>query len=153
MAKFVYKLQNVLNIKYKVETQTKTAYAEANRKLSEEQEKLEHMIIIKKQLEDHYRELASGVLKPRELMEAKRAIDYQREIIKNQLIEIRVAEKNLEIARVRLSEAVKDRKTHEKLREKSFEEFLVELSDEEKKEIDELVSYRFSASDENVKEK
>ena len=39
---------------------------------------------------------------------------------------------------------MKDRKTHEKLREKAFENFLMELSDQEKKEIDELVSYKYS---------
>ena len=81
-------------------------------------------------------------------VDTRKAIDYQRERIKGQLVEIRVAEKNFEMARIRLNEAVKDRKTHEKLREKAFEEFLVELSQEENKEIDQLVSYRFSADKE-----
>lgn len=153
MAKFVYKLQNVLEIKNKMERQAKSVYAEANQKLNREQEKLEHMIIEKKRLEDHYRELATGTLAPIELMEARRAIDFQRDRIKTQLVEIRVAEKNLELARARLSEAVKERKTHEKLRENAFEEFLAELSAEEKKEIDEVVSYRFGAEKEDIKEK
>lgn len=152
MAKFVYKLQNVLEIKNKMERQAKSVYAEANRKLNMEQEKLEQMIIEKKRLEDHYRELATGTLAPIELMEARRSIDFQRELIKNQIVEIRVAEKNLELARARLSEAVKERKTHEKLRENAFEEFLAELSAEEKKEIDEVVSYRFGAEKEDIKE-
>lgn len=152
MAKFVYKLQNVLEIKNKMERQAKSVYAEANRKLNMEQEKLEQMIIEKKRLEDHYRELATGTLAPIELMEARRSIDFQREHIKTQLVEIRVAEKNLELARARLSEAVKERKTHEKLRENAFEEFLAELSAEEKKEIDEVVSYRFGAEKEDIKE-
>ena len=43
---------------------------------------------------------------------------------------------------------MKDRKTHEKLREKAFENFLIELSAQEKKEIDELVSYRYGAGSE-----
>lgn len=152
MAKFVYKLQNVLEIKNKMERQAKSVYAEANRKLNMEQEKLEQMIIEKKWLEDHYRKLATGTLAPIELMEARRSIDFQRELIKNQIVEIRVAEKNLELARARLSEAVKERKTHEKLRENAFEEFLAELSAEEKKEIDEVVSYRFGAEKEDIKE-
>lgn len=152
MAKFVYKLQNVLEIKNKMERQAKSVYAEANRKLNMEQEKLEQMIIEKKRLEDHYRELATGTLAPIELMEERRAIDFQRELIKTKLVEIRVAEKNLELARARLSEAVKERKTHEKLRENAFEEFLAELSAEEKKEIDEVVSYRFGAEKEDIKE-
>lgn len=143
MAKFVYRLQNVLEIKNKMEAQAKSNYASAAQKVYDAQEKLELMVQQKRALEDHYRELANGILDPTEMMEAKRAIDFQKELIKGQLVELKVAEKNLEIARVRLTEAVKDRKTHEKLREHSFEDFLMELSAEEKKEIDELVSYRF----------
>ena len=82
------------------------------------------------------------------MIDTRKAIDYQRELIKGQLVEIRVAEKNFEMARIRLNEAIKDRKTHEKLREKAFEEFLMELSQEENKEIDQLVSYRYSADKE-----
>lgn len=153
MAKFVYKLQNILEIKNKMETQAKSVYAEASRKLNAEQDKLEKMLIEKRRLEDHYRELAVGTLAPTEILEARRAIDFQRERIKMQLVEIRVAEKNLELARARLSEAVKDRKIHEKLRENAFEDFLMELSAEEKKEIDEVVSYRFNSEKEEIKEK
>lgn len=148
MAKFIYRLQNILDIKNKMENQAKSAYSAARQKLNEEQKKLEDMLAHKKELENVYRELATGILNPQEMLDTRKAIDYQRERIKGQLVEIRVAEKNFEMARIRLDEAVKDRKTHEKLREKAFEEFLVELSQEENKEIDQLVSYRFSADKE-----
>lgn len=148
MAKFIYRLQNILDIKNKMENQAKSAYSAARQKLNEEQKKLEDMLAHKKELENVYRELATGILNPQEMLDTRKAIDYQRERIKGQLVEIRVAEKNFEMARIRLNEAVKDRKTHEKLREKAFEEFLVELSQEENKEIDQLVSYRFSADKE-----
>lgn len=148
MAKFVYRMQSVLDIKYKIEAQTKAHYAMMQMRFNEEQEKLEKMIIHKKYLEDRYRKTASGPLKVMELMEAKRAIDFQRDAIKKQLIEVKVAEKNLEAARARLNEVMKERKTHEKLREHAFDDFLLELSAEEKKEIDELVSYRYGATSE-----
>ena len=106
------------------------------------------MFAHKKELEDHYRELAMGSLNVRELTEGRNAIEYQRKAIKAQLVEVKVAQKNLDIARARLNEVMKDRKTHEKLRENAFEEFLQELSAEEKKEIDELVSYKYSPTDE-----
>lgn len=153
MAKFRYKLQNILDIKNKMENQAKSAYATANARLLREQDRLEQMIVEKRELEDRYRILAVGVINPRDLLEARRAIDFQRELIKGQLVEIKVAEKNLEVARIRLNEAVKDRKIHEKLKEKSFEDFLADLSAEEKKEIDELVSYKFSTDeDKEIKE-
>ena len=42
----------------------------------------------------------------------------------------------------RLTEIMKDRKTHEKLKEKAFEQFLQDENARESKEIDELTSYR-----------
>ena len=39
MAKFIYKMQNILDIKIKLETQAKNAYGAANRRYLEEQEK------------------------------------------------------------------------------------------------------------------
>ena len=41
-----------------------------------------------------------------------------------------------------------ERKTYEKLREKKFEEFKMELAYEEKKEVDELVSYTYHHNEE-----
>ena len=148
MAKFVYRMQNILEIKYKTETQAKSHYSNMQARFNEEQDKLEMMFARKKELEDYHRELAVGSLDVKELNESKRAIEYQREAIKKQLVEVKVAQKNLEMARIRLNEIMKDRKTHEKLRENAFEEFLMELSAQEKKEIDELVSYRYGQAEE-----
>lgn len=143
MAKFNYKLQSILDIKYKMETQAKLAYAMARRKLTDHQILLEEMFVEKRRLEDVYRELASGPLNVRELLDGKKAIDFQKDVIKGQLVEVKVAEKNLDIAAARLNEIMKERKTHEKLREHAFDDFVLEMNLGEKKEIDELVTYRF----------
>ncbi len=145
MAKFSYRMQNILDIKYKMEEQARLTYAGALTKLSEEKNKLDMMFAVKKQLENDYRAMAQGHINVRDLLDGRYAIDFQKECIKTQLVEVRVAEKNFELARVRLNEVMKERKTHEKLREHAFEDFLVELNDQEKKEIDELVSYKYSA--------
>ena len=63
--------------------------------------------------------------------------------LKKQLVDVKVASLNLEAAQKRWGEVMKERKIQEKLREKAYEEFLQELNDQEKKEIDELVSFRF----------
>ena len=42
---------------------------------------------------------------------------------------------------------MKDRKTHENLRDKAFEEFKKELAAEESKATDELVSYTYHDSE------
>lgn len=148
MAKFVYRMQNILEIKYKTETQAKSHYSNMQNKYNEEQDKLEQMFARKKELEDYHRSLATGNLDISELNDSKKAIDFQRELIKKQLVEVKVAQKNLEMARIRLNEIMKDRKTHEKLRENAFDEFLLELSAQEKKEIDELVSYKYGQEQE-----
>ena len=52
------------------------------------------------------------------------------------------AQKQVEITRDKLQEAMQERKTHEKLKENAFEVFKQEVAASESKEIDELVSYR-----------
>ena len=59
------------------------------------------------------------------------------------MMNVHVAEKNLEAARVRLNNVMIERKTHEKLKEIAFEEFKQEIQYAENKEIDELVSYTY----------
>jgi len=143
MAKFVYSMQNILNIKLNLETQAKSAYGLASARVREEEEKLEELVKEKRRLEDVYRQASIGKLVVRDLIDCKKAVDFQKEEIKVQIVNLRVAQKNLEIARKRLNEAMQERKTHEKLKEHEFEDFLAELADQEKKEIDELVSYRY----------
>ena len=58
------------------------------------------------------------------------------------------AQKNVDIAQRRLNDAVKERKTYEKLRENAFEDFMQEMNAQESKEIDELVSYSYQSGSE-----
>ncbi len=57
MAKFTYRMQNILDIKVKMENQAKIAYAMANRKLAEEQEKLQEILLRRAGYERRAREL------------------------------------------------------------------------------------------------
>ena len=45
MAKFRYSMQNVLDVKYKLEDQAKTAFSQAQMKVNEAQEQLQLQII------------------------------------------------------------------------------------------------------------
>lgn len=56
---------------------------------------------------------------------------------------MREAEHVLEQARIKLAEVMMERKTHETLKEKAFEEFLREENRREGKEVDELTSYTY----------
>ena len=142
MAKFVYRMQNILDIKNKLEVQARNSYA-ARMKLSQVEEKLDRMFEQKKAYEENYRQQLSGNINILQINICKNAIELCKNQIKKQLVEVKVASLNLEAAQKRLGEVMKERKIQEKLREKAYEEFLQELNDQEKKEIDELVSFRF----------
>lgn len=143
MAKFVYRMQNILDIKNKLEVQARNSYAAARMKLSQEEEKLDRMFEQKKTYEENYRQQLSGNINILQINICKNAIELCKNQIKKQLVEVKVASLNMEAAQKRLGEVMKERKIQEKLREKAYEEFLQELNDQEKKEIDELVSFRF----------
>ncbi len=143
MAKFVYRMQNILNIKEKIENQEKIAYGLANAKLAEEQEKLQAILLRRSGYEAKSRELVKGSLRIREIRECKRAIDIMKSQQRSQMMQVHAAERNVAQARERLNAAMIDRKTHEILREKAFEQFKEEIKREEAREIDELVSYQY----------
>lgn len=143
MAKFIYKMQNILNIKYKMEEQEKIRYANANHRLQQETLKLQRIYDDIHVYEQSMRDESQDKLDLMELRRLQDAIMIKKEQAKEQILAVEAARKTLEAARKRLNEVMIDRKTHEKLRENAFEEFKVELNEQEKKEVDELVSFRF----------
>lgn len=143
MAKFLYKMQNILEVKSKMEEQAKMEYAAARIRLTEEEEKLDALQLRKAQYEQKARELLADVLDVQEIADNKAAIIRMGEFVEKQKITVRLTEEALEKARIKLQEFMQERKTHEKLREKAFDEFVKEENARESKEIDELVSYTY----------
>lgn len=141
MAKFTYKMQNILDIKYKLETQAKTAFSIAAANLNKEEEKLDNLQQRKKGYEFRARELMEDRLDFQEIKVNRTAIETMKGQIRNQTLVVHVAERNLENARKHLQEIMTERKTHEILKDKAFEEFKKELEKEESKAVDELVSF------------
>ena len=147
MKKFAFSLQSVLNLQYKIEDQEKQAFREASMKLTEEEDKLRELITQMEGYENDLKEALSGTLDVMEVNNIKHSIDVMKSRIRTQMIAVHVAEKNVEAARIRLIEAVVNRKTYEKMREKAFEEYRKEAEAEEGKQIDELVSFRHAVSE------
>lgn len=143
MAKFRYRMQNILDIKEKMENQGKDSLWYANAKLAAEQQKLQDILIRRAGYESKARELVSGSINVLEIRECRKAIDVLKSKQRSQMMNVHAAERDVELARKQLNEAMVERKTHEKLKEKAFEEFKQELLHEESKEIDELVSYTY----------
>ncbi|MCR5793243.1 MAG: flagellar export protein FliJ [Lachnospiraceae bacterium] len=143
MAKFVYKMENILSIKYKMEEQAKGEFAAAQAALNAEEDKLEALEQKKLYYEKTLAKLLLDRLALLDIKSTEEAIEVMKYHIEEQKRVIRKCEEQLEIARNVLNEAMIERKTHEKLKEKAFEEFKKEVEKEERRDVDELVSYRF----------
>lgn len=145
MAKFIYKMQNILDIKIKLETQAKNAYGAANRRYLEEQEKLQGLMLRRLDYEKRLKELMSGTIDVKAVTNARNDVNTMKTIVRRQMMEVHKAEKALDAARTELNRVMMERKTHEKLKERAFEKFKEELKAEESKEIDQLVSFTYNA--------
>ena len=149
MAKFIYKMQSLLNIKEKLEEQEKTAYGLARAALNEEEERLARLIAKKNRYLEEKRQKMSELLDVRELARLEQAVHSTEIMIEEQVLVVKRAEKAVALAQIRLENAMKERKIQEKLKEKALEAFLKEEEAKEQQEINELVTFRFG----NQKEK
>lgn len=143
MARFRYSMQSILNIKMKLETQAKQEFSAARAALDREEERLKQLFQRKDGYERRAQELLAGALDVGKIEENRTAIQRMEDYIAEQRLRVAAAEKNLEQARIRLTEVMMERKTHETLKEKAFDAFLMEEKRQEGKEIDELTSYTY----------
>lgn len=143
MARFRYSLQNILDIKLKMETQAKQEFSAAKNELDEENEKLEELYRRKSDYEEKAKTLLMGTLHVKDIEDNKMALLRMDEYILVQQHQVILAERKLNEAREKLTDVMKERKTHEALREKAFEEFIQEENKSESKSVDELTSYTY----------
>jgi flagellar FliJ protein len=136
-------MQSILDIKLKMETQAKQEFAAAQQRLNEEEEKLAALQERRTDYERQARQQLLGTLNCRDMAENKEALLRMDEYIAQQHIQIRKAEEKVEQAREKLAEVMKERKSHETLKDKAFEQFLMDEKKQEGKEVDELTSYTY----------
>ena len=141
MARFHYKMQGILDIKEKLETRAKQDFAEANRRLAEEKEKLATLQARKEAFLEEGIDLRMERIDVRKIKENKLAVMKMDEYISKQMIQINQAARAVERTRAVLQELVQERKAHEKLKENAFAEFMKEEQNQESKEIDQLTTY------------
>lgn len=144
MAKFFYSMQNILDIKLKLEETAKQEYSEARMRLSAEEEKL---ALLEERRDSYYREYQEalqGNLDFLKIEECKYSIDVMGDMIVKQNDIIKQRSKELELVRQKLNQVMQERKMHEKLKEKQFDTFKQELNAQENKETDEVAGYQFT---------
>ncbi len=143
MAKFRYRMQSILNIKYQLETQAKMEVGRAQMRLNEEQEKLQALFDRKEAYVEEGRQMRKETVHANELRDNRNAVLIMDELIAVQEFEVLKAEEAVEKARAKLTEIMQERKMHEKLKEKALLQFLDEEKAAEFKVVDELTSYTY----------
>lgn len=150
MARFRYSMQSLLNIKLKMETLAKQEFSAAKAACEEEEERLQGLCDRKASYEREAVRLLEGMkeddhwcLDLQAIKDSREAIRCMEDRIADQQVRVDAAQRTLEQARVKLSNVMVERKTHETLRDKAFEQFLADEKRQESKEIDELTSYTY----------
>lgn len=144
MAIYKFRMQGVLDIKEKLETQAKQEFANANIKLIEEEALLEEITKRKEDYLQNGRDLRLNKINTVSININDNGVEILEDMRKKQEREVVVARKNVEIARSKMMDARTQTRIYEKLKEEDFNEFMSEQGKAESKEIDELNSFRFS---------
>jgi len=144
MARFVYRMQSVLNIKQQTENQTKMEFAMAQAELNKQLDILQEYVTRKENYMREAEELRnSESLKLQEILDNQYATAQMDVMIKHQAGVIKQYEDKVEKARVKLTRNIQERKMQETLRDRAFAEFLEEQKQEEAKENDQRTSFTY----------
>ena len=84
MSKFIYRMQNILDLKEKLETQARMAYASQRAALNREEEKRDALIRQKELIEQEIRDMSGGSLKAMDLKHASEGITTMKYLIADQ---------------------------------------------------------------------
>ena len=145
MARFVYRMQSVLNIKQQTENQTKMEFALAQNELNEQLDILDEYVKRKERYLREAEELRNeDSLKLQDILDNQYATAQMDVMIKQQSLVVRQYEERVEKVRVKLTKNVQERKMQESLRERAFAEFLEEQKQEEAKENDQRTSFTYA---------
>ncbi len=144
MARFVYRMQSVLNIKQQTENQTKMEFAVAQADLNKELDILQEYIDRKARYLQEAEELRQKEsLKLQDILDNQYAVAQMDVMIKQQDAKVKKQEQAVERVRVKLTRNIQERKMQETLRDRAFSEFLEEQKQEEAKENDQRTSFTY----------
>ncbi|MBQ7724975.1 MAG: flagellar FliJ family protein [Lachnospiraceae bacterium] len=143
MARFKFRMQNILNLKQKLETQAEMRFAEQKKVLNEAIAAKEELLRKRESLGEEALRLRSDALDILEIQNNELSIRLCEEDIILAEQRIKREEATLEMRRKELESIMKERKAQEKLREHAFQQFLKDEAAAESKAIDELTSYSY----------
>lgn len=141
---FEYKLQNILGLKEKLEEQKKIEFGKAMLYLNQQEQLLCQLTLSQDRIIQTFHQKKGASLYAKELKELNQEIQfYEREKKLQKQIVIH-AKKEVEIKREALNQALIERKTYEKLKEFAFEAYQEEEKEKSQKQLDEIISFKYS---------
>ena len=144
MAKFQFSLQQYLGVKEQIEDQKELEYAHALRKVEEEKQKLAEMLQQREENIEALRSTLAKSISPLEIRRFNNVIERLKHQIRVQEERVAVAKSMAEAKRQELVQAMKERKALEIVRDNAQEEFRLEENLAEQKQVDELVSFKYT---------
>lgn len=144
MPRFQFRLQQYLGIKEQIEDQKELEYAKALRVVEEEKQKLVELRQRRDETVESLRQAVSKSIAPIEIRRYNNNIERLKHQINVQIQRVAAAEAFAEEKRQELVQAMKERKALEIVKENAREEFLKEADLAERKQVDELVSFKYS---------
>ena len=146
MAKFVFKLQPLLNVKQQMEDNLKNELGKAIKQLEKEKAVLAEREDEKSRCIAEFNEKAGRGISVKTMRDYNVYILHLSERILLQKENVKLASNNVDKIREELLKIIKEREILEKLKEKKFAEFLEEQLKEEQKINDEIVSYKCASN-------
>ena len=144
MARFIFKLKSLLNIKTQMEDALKNELAKAIRCLEDEKGILKNFKEEQKKcMSEISSESSNGVTVDR-LRAYSTYISFLKEKILKQAKKVKSAQQVVDKYREELIQASKEKKMLETLRDKQYNQYLKEQEKQEVKRIDEVISYKES---------
>jgi len=146
MAKFEFSLESLLGVKEKIEEQKELEYGKAIAYLDAQIKIKDSLVNEQNDLLTYMRTSLIEKLDPKKMIEYSNYVDILEKKIIEQIKQVNIAEQVVIKKREELVEAVKERKTLEKLKEYEKETYDKEILLQEKRVTDELVSYKYSSN-------
>ncbi|MCT4688225.1 flagellar export protein FliJ [Vallitalea sp.] len=143
MAKFQFRLQNILSIKEKFEEQKRMELSNANQLLEIEEKRLTQFITLRDNNNNLYKKMVSNRVAVKDIRDFGERNKYYTNVVLEQNITVTKANNRVELIRDELKEALIEKKMYEKLKENAYEEYYKEECKEEQKHLDEIVSYKY----------
>lgn len=144
MANFVFKMQSLLNIKTQMEESLKNELGKAVQKLELEKNKLKKIEIDRDECINNLKSKSSKGIIVSKIQEYNSYISLLKGRMKIQKENINYAQNIVDKYREQLIKMMQEKEMLEKLKDKKYQEYLLEQAKADQKINDEVISYKYS---------